>query len=284
MWRGACRWPSRRPHFDMFSFNIVRRCLVNRLRVHDRATLWCAAASVVVVGAGLVSAPVHTNRAAFRPELRVEVALGSAVTQMSALVNAAVSPPVARSAAAAEAANPTAPGCIPNSLPPSCGWGWERTLTFVLFFYVFLPIQSWVVVPIQTTLDNFRASIQSWIQEVTDSVKAFVATIFPLSASARAVSTPAAARRSSTPGAAAAPTVSIAAARGATEQAAPATVRLPAGSAERNTAQHRRGSVPSAVPRSAATRRVAAAAADRPARAVTRAAARPTAATPRTPN
>jgi hypothetical protein len=97
------------------------------------------------------------------------------------------------------------------------------------------------------------------------------------------VSSPVAARRSFTPGAAA-PTVSIAAARGATEQAAPATVELPAGSAGRDTAHHRRGSVPSAVPRSAATRRVAAAAADRPARAVTRAAARPTAATPRTPN
>ncbi len=252
---------------------------MNRLRVHDRATLWCAAASVVVVGAGLVSAPVHTDRAAFRAELRVEVALESAVTQM----NAAVSPPVARSAAAAEAANPTAPGCIPTGFFPNC-WDVERTLFFVLYFYVFAPIQAWFVVPIQTTLENLRAAIQSWVQEVTDSVKAFVATIFPPSSSARAVSTPAAARRSSTPGAAAAPTVSIAAARGATEQAAPAAVRLPAGSAGRNTAQHRRGSVPSAVPRSAATRRVAAAAADRPARAVTRAAARPAAATPRSPN
>jgi len=201
---------------------------------------------------------------------------------MSALVNAAVSPPVARSAAAAEAANPAAPGCIQFS--PICGWGWEGTLLAALYFYVFIPIHAWVVVPIQTTLENFRAAIQSWVQEVTDSVKAFVATIFRPSASARAVSTPAAARRSSADGIAAAATVSAAVANHAAAQAAPATVRLPAGSAGWNTAQHRRGSVPSAVLRSAATRRVAAAAADRPARAVTRAAARPAAATPRTLN
>jgi len=249
---------------------------MNGLLLRDRALSWCAAASVVVVGVGLVSAPVHVDRPVFRAELRAGVVLESAETGLGALVSAVASPPVADGTSAASAATPsandTAPGCSTEFLW-NCGLATYFAYAFA--FLVILPIQYYVISPIQSTLQNLANAVQAW----WDSVKAFVATIFPPSASARAVSPPAAARRSSAPGVAAGATVSAAVANHAEAQALSAAAALSARSLERTAAPHRRGGVPAAVAHRAASPHSAAAA--RPARAATRSVAHAAAATPR---
>ena len=254
---------------------------MKRLRVQEQAGLCCAAASVVVVGMGLVSAPVDVDRSVLRPELRAGVVLESAETGLGVLVSAAASPPVAHSTsatpAAAPSANDTAPTCYIAALANCSG---AQYLAFVFAFMVILPIKYFVVSPIQSTLQNLANAVQAWL----DSVKAFVATIFPPSASARAVLPPAAARRSSASGVAAAATVSAAVANHAAVQALSAAGVLPARSLvprslERSAAAHRRGGVPAAAAHRAASPHAAAAA--RPARAATRAGAHAAAATPR---
>ena len=249
---------------------------MNRLRVQEQAGLWCTAASVVVVGMGLVSAPVDVDRSVLRPELRAGVVLESAETGLGVLVSAAASPPVAHSTsatpAAAPSANDTAPTCYIAALANCSG---AQYLAFVFAFMVILPIKYFVVSPIQSTLQNLANAVQAWL----DSVKAFVATIFPPSASARAVAPPAAARRLSASGVAAAATVSAAIANHAAVQASSAAGVLPARSLERTAAPHRRGGVQAVAAHRAASPHAAAAA--RPARAATRAGAHAAAATPR---
>lgn len=249
---------------------------MNRLRVQEQAGLWCAAASVVVVGMGLVSAPVDVDRPVLRPELHAGVVLESAETGLGMLVSAAASPTVADGTSAASAATPsandTAPTCYIAALANCSG---AQYLVYAFAFMVILPIKYLVVEPIQSTLQNFANAVQAWL----DSIKAFVATIFPPSASARAVLPPAAARRSSASGVAAGATVSAAVANHAAAQALSAAGALPARSLERAAAPHSRGGVPAAAAHRAESTHAAAAA--RPARAATRSVAHAAAATPR---
>lgn len=229
---------------------------MNRLRVQEQAGLWCASASVVVVGVGLVTAPVHIERSVFRPELRTGVVLESAVTQLSALVNAA-------------ALAPTVPHGTTKAATPSAnaGNGCGIDGTFGL---------CWAVIGF---LAVFVAPVWYSLQLVFDAIKTFVAKVFPNSASAAAESV-AADRRTPRPGGAAAATVIVAAAKSAATQASSAAVALPVGTAVRTAAPHRRGGVQAVAAHRAASPHAAAAA--RPARAATRAGAHTAAATPRT--
>jgi len=252
---------------------------VNLVRVQEQAGVWCTAASVVVVGMGLVSAPVAVDRPVLRPELHAGVVLESAETGLGMLVSAAVSPPIAHGTSAASAAKPSANDTAPTCyIPAFADCSGAQALGYAFVFMVILPIKYLVVEPIKSTLQNLANAVQAWL----DSVKAFVATIFPPSASARAVSPPAAARRSSAPGVAAGATVSAAVANHAEAQALSAAAALSARSLERTAAPHRRGGVPAAVAHRAASPHSAAAA--RPARAATRSVAHAAAATPRTLN
>jgi len=249
---------------------------VNRLRVQEQAALWCTAASVVVVGMGLVSVPVDVDRTVLRPELHAGVVLESAETGLSALVSAAMSPPAQAEVPAVVPANVDRPA-VASSL--WCTGGGCFDTNILVLGYVFIAIGSVLSAPF-FFVAQLASAIRSWVQQVTDSVKAFVATIFPPSASARPVSPPAAARRSSASGVAAAATVSAAVANHAAAQASSAAGALPARSLERTAAPHRRGGVPAAAAHQAASPHAAAAA--RPARAATRSVAHAAAATPRT--
>jgi len=262
---------------------------MNGLLLRDRAPSWCTAASVVVVGMGLVSAPVDVDRPVLRSELHAGVVLESAETGLGALASAAAFTPVVRSVSA------SAPKPSANVTASAGSCGIEFVWTCGLLGFLALPaLGLFLLIDYASNLPQFSldavpailqplvgavTAIQSWVQQVTDSIKAFVSTIFPPSASARAVSTPVAARRSSADGVAAATTVSAAVANHAAAQASSAAGALPARSLERTAAPHRRGGVPAAAAHRSPSPHAAAAA--RPARAATGSVAHAAVATPR---